>query len=317
VLQCSSSPVLQLEMVTKELEKKSFDLRCGKHILKLSNRTHVMGILNVTPDSFFDGGRYPGEEGALAQAHRMVEEGADIIDVGGESSRPGSAPIPLKVEMERVIPIVERLVKEVKVPISVDTCKAEVARRALALGAHMVNDITALRGDPALGEVVAEYKVPVILMHMRGKPRDMQDDPCYQALIPEILSFFKEAIKRAFSTGVEEENILLDPGIGFGKRTEHNLEIIRSLKKFRTLGYPLLLGPSRKRLIGDVLKLPVAERLEGTAAIVAVAILNGVHIVRVHDVREMVRVARMVDAIQKQVNRCSSAPVLQARKENS
>lgn len=281
------------------LEKGNFNLRCGKHILRLGNRTHIMGILNVTPDSFFDGGRYQVLKDALVQAHRMVEEGADIIDVGGESSRPGSDPTPLEVEIKRVIPVVERLVNEVDVPISVDTYKAEVARRALALGAHMINDITALRGEPALGEVVAEHKVPLILMHMGGKPKDMQDNPHYQTLIPELLSFFREAIKRASSAGVEEETILLDPGIGFGKRTEHNLEIIRSLKEFRTLGRPLVLGPSRKRLIGDVLKLPVEERLEGTAAIVATAILNGVHIVRVHDVQEMVRVARMVDAIRE------------------
>ncbi len=284
--------------------KENFDLRCGKHILKLSRRTHIMGVLNITPDSFFDGGRYPVLKDALARARRMVEEGADIIDVGGESSRPGSDPTPLEVEIKRVIPVVERLVNEVDVPISVDTYKAEVARRALALGAQMINDITALRGDPALGKVVAEYQVPLILMHMRGRPRDMQDSPHYQALIPELFSFFREAIKRASSAGVEEKDILLDPGIGFGKRTGHNLEIIRSLKEFRTLGHPLVLGPSRKRLIGDVLGLPVEERLEGTAAIVAVAILNGVQIVRVHDVREMVRVARMVDAICKQVTSC-------------
>lgn len=278
-----------------------FNLRCGKHLLDLSARTHVMGILNVTPDSFFDGGHYQALKDALARAHRMVEEGADIIDVGGESSRPGSDPLPLKEELKRVLPVVERLVQEVDVPISIDTYKAEVARRALALGAHMINDITALRGDPALGEVAAEYEVPLILMHMQGKPKDMQDNPHYQALIPELLSFFREAIKRTSSAGVEEEAILLDPGIGFGKRTEHNLEIIRSLKEFLTLGRPLLLGPSRKRLIGDVLGLPVGERVEGTAAIVAAAILNGVHIVRVHDVREMVRVARMTDAIKKTV----------------
>ncbi|NOX96880.1 MAG: dihydropteroate synthase [Nitrospirae bacterium] len=279
--------------------KESFDLCCGKHTLRLSKRTHVMGILNVTPDSFFDGGRYRVLEDALSRAHRIVEEGADIIDVGGESSRPGSEPIPVEVEIKRVIPVVERLVKETDVPISVDTCKAEVARRALDLGAQMINDITALRNDPVLGEVVAEYKVPVILMHMQGKPEDMQDAPCYQALIPELLSFFREAIKRASSAGVEEKNILLDPGIGFGKRTGHNLEIIKSLKEFRALGCPLVLGPSRKRLIGDVLGLPIEERLEGTAAIVAVAILNGAHIVRVHDVLEMVRVARMVDAVRQ------------------
>ncbi len=268
-----------------------------------------MGILNVTPDSFFDGGHYRVFKDTLARARQMVEEGADIIDVGGESTRPGSDPVSLAEEIKRVIPVVERLVNEVDIPISVDTYKAEVARQALALGAHMINDITALRGDPDLAEVAAEYKAPIILMHMRGKPRDMQNNPHYQSLIPEILSFLREAMERAASAGIKEKNILLDPGIGFGKKAEHNLEIIGSLKEFSSLGRPLVLGPSRKRLIGDVLKLPVEERLEGTAAIVAVAILNGVHIVRVHDVREMVRVARMTDAICKQVNKCSSAPV--------
>ncbi|MCD5397781.1 dihydropteroate synthase [candidate division NPL-UPA2 bacterium] len=286
-------------MVTEELKKKIFDLRCGQHVLKLTSRTHIMGILNVTPDSFFDGGRCQALKDVLARAHLMVEEGADIIDVGGESSRPGSGPIPLKVEIKRVIPVVEQLLKEVNIPISVDTYKAEIARQALALGAHMINDITALRGDPALGEVAAEYKAPLILMHMRGKPKDMQDNPHYQALIPELISFFKEAINRASSAGVEEEAILLDPGIGFGKEMAHNLEIISNLGEFRILGRPLVLGPSRKRVIGDVLKLPVGERLEGTAAVVAVAIWNGAHLIRVHDIREMARVARMVDAIRK------------------
>ena len=281
------------------MERGDFAIRCGKHVLNLSNRTHIMGILNVTPDSFFDGGRYSVLEDALARAHQMVEEGADIIDVGGESSRPGSEPVPLEVEMKRVLPVVERLVNEVDVPICIDTHKPEVARRALALGAHMINDITALRGKNTLGEVVAEYKVPLILMHMQGMPKDMQNNPSYRALIPEILSFFGEAMKRASSAGVEKELILLDPGIGFGKRTGHNLEIIKRLKEFRVLDRPLVLGPSRKRIIGDVLNLPVEERLEGTAAIVAAAILNGVHIVRVHDVREMVRVGRMADAIRE------------------
>lgn len=256
-----------------------------------------MGILNVTPDSFSDGGCYFGLKDAVSQAHRMAKEGADIIDVGGESTRPGSHSVSLREEIKRVIPVVERLVKELHIPISVDTCKAELAKRALDLGAHLINDVTALRGDLSLGGVVAQYEVPLILMHMQGTPRDMQSNPHYESLIPEIIAFLRQAMERARQAGVEEKNILIDPGIGFGKRTGHNLEIIRRLSEFQILGRPIVIGTSRKSVIGDVLNLPVGDRLEGTAATVACAVLNGAHIVRVHDVKEMVRVARMVDAI--------------------
>ena len=256
-----------------------------------------MGILNVTPDSFSEGGRYFGLENALRQAHRMAEEGADIIDVGGESTRPGSQPVSLEEEIKRVLPVVERLVKELSIPISVDTYKTEVAKKALDSGAHLINDVTALRGDSSLGAVVAQFKVPLILMHMQGNPRDMQRSPHYKSLIPEIILFLRQAMERARQAGVEEKNILIDPGIGFGKRKGHNLEIIKSLREFKVIGRPIVTGTSRKSLIGDVLNLPVGERLEGTAATVACSILNGAHILRVHDVKEMVRVARMVDAI--------------------
>ncbi len=278
-------------------EDAEFELHCGRYCLKLGERTHLMGILNVTPDSFSDGGRYFGLQDALRQAHRMAEEGADVIDVGGESTRPGSHPVSLEEEMKRVIPVVERLVKEVDIPISIDTCKAELAKRALDSGAHLINDVTALRGDSSLGAVVAQYKVPLILMHMQGNPRDMQQSPHYKSLISEIILFLQEAVERARQAGVEEKNILVDPGIGFGKKTGHNLEIIKSLREFQSLGRPIVLGASRKSVIGDVLNLPVEDRLEGTAATVACAVLNGAHLVRVHDVKEMVRVARMVDAI--------------------
>ncbi len=207
-----------------------FELHCGRYCLNLSKRTHLMGILNVTPDSFSDGGRYFGLQDALRQAHRMAEEGVDIIDVGGESTRPGSHSVSLKEEIKRVIPVVERLVKELRIPISVDTCKAEVSKRALDLGVHLINDVTALRGDSSLGSVIARYKVPLILMHMQGMPRDMQRSPHYESLISEIILFLREAMERARQAGVEEKNILIDPGIGFGKRTEHNLEIIKSLR---------------------------------------------------------------------------------------
>lgn len=278
-------------------EDTKFELHCGRYCLNLSKRTHLMGILNVTPDSFSDGGCYFGLKDAVSQAHRMAKEGADIIDVGGESTRPGSHSVSLREEIKRVIPVVERLVKELHIPISVDTCKAELAKRALDLGAHLINDVTALRGDLSLGGVVAQYEVPLILMHMQGTPRDMQSNPHYESLIPEIIAFLRQAMERARQAGVEEKNILIDPGIGFGKRTGHNLEIIRRLSEFQILGRPIVIGTSRKSVIGDVLNLPVGDRLEGTAATVACAVLNGAHIVRVHDVKEMVRVARMVDAI--------------------
>lgn len=282
-----------------EKQKEDFQLCCGKYTLNLNRRTHIMGILNITPDSFYDGGRYRGVEQALRRAEEMLAQGADIIDVGGESSRPGSEEVSLAEETRRVIPVVERLVQEIDVPISIDTHKKEVARQALDLGVHIINDITALSEDSGLGRVIAEREAVVILMHMQGSPRDMQKNPHYQALIPEISSFFEKALKRAQVCGIKIEKILLDPGIGFGKKTKHNLEIIKNLRKFSALGRPLLLGPSRKKLIGEVLGLPAGERLLGTAATVSAAILNGAHILRVHDVREMVQVARMTDAICK------------------
>lgn len=289
--QCQPSGVAEIEA--------EFELHCGHHCLKLGRRTHLMGILNVTPNSFSDGGCYFTLPDALQQAHQMAEEGADIIDVGGESTRPGSQPVPLEEEIKRIIPVMERLVKEMNIPISVDTYKAEVAKRALDLGAGMINDVTALRGDQSLGRVVAQYKVPLILMHMQGTPRDMQANPHYESLISEIILFLGQAMERARQAGVEEKNILIDPGIGFGKKTPHNLEIIKRLREFQALGRPMVIGTSRKSVIGDVLNLPVEDRLEGTAATVACAVLNGAHILRVHDVKEMVRVARMVDAIKQ------------------
>jgi len=236
---------------------------------------------------------------AIRRAEEMTAEGADLIDIGGESSRPGSDPIPLDEESHRVIPVVEALAERTSVPLSVDTYKAVVARQALDAGASLVNDISAMRFDPRMKELVAERGVPVVLMHMLGTPKDMQLHPRYTDVIGEICAFLQERIAEAVSAGIERTQIIVDPGIGFGKRVEDNLEIVRRLEAFHALGCPLLLGPSRKSFIGKVLDLPVEERLEGTAAVVALSVLRGVHLIRVHDVRQMVRVVRMVERIER------------------
>jgi len=269
-------------------------------IMDLSERTHVMGILNVTPDSFSDGGLYLHRDKAVTQALRMEDEGADIIDVGGESTRPGSEAVPVEEEIRRVIPVIEEIAKRVKVPISIDTYKSRVAELALQAGASIVNDISGLRFDRRMPDVVARYRAGVIIMHIKGTPKDMQKHPTYTALIPEIIDYLREGIMIARKAGIAEEGIVIDPGIGFGKTVEHNLEIIRRLEEFTGLERPILIGPSRKSFIGMTLGgLPVTERLEGTAAAVAIGIFNGANIIRVHDVKEMVRVARMADAIRK------------------
>lgn len=286
------------ELLVNLSQKDSWGLACGKYKLPLGRRTHIMGILNVTPDSFADGGLYNDLDSAILHAKDMVAQGADIIDVGGESTRPGSKPVSLPEELGRVIPVIKALLEEVDLPISVDTYKSKVAAEALDLGVHMVNDVSALRMDPHMADVVAEHRVPIILVHMQGRPRNMQKNPRYRCVVGEILGFLRERISAAVDRGIAQENIIIDPGIGFGKLSSHNLEIIRRLWEFKSLGRPILLGPSRKRVIGDVLGLPLEERLEGTAALVAAGILNGADIVRVHDVKEMVRVARMADAIK-------------------
>lgn len=272
-------------------------LNCRSQKLELGRRTLIMGILNVTPDSFSDGGLFAEVEAAVEHARNMVAQGADIIDVGGESSRPGADTVSVEAEKDRVLPVIERLVETVEVPISIDTYKSPVARDALSMGACIVNDITALRGDPEMASVVAEAGAPVILMHMKGTPKDMQIDPHYDFLISEITSFLRNRIQAAIDAGIPQNQIIIDPGIGFGKKVEHNLEIIRRLREFRSLGKPILIGTSRKSFIGKVLGLSIDDRLEGTAASIAVAIANGADIVRVHDVKEAARVVRMTDAI--------------------
>jgi dihydropteroate synthase len=267
--------------------------------LDFSKKTYIMGVLNVTPDSFSDGGLYFDEKKAIEHAHRLVEDGADIIDIGGESTRPGSEPVSLEEEIRRTIPVIKVISKSVKVPISIDTYKSEVARQALDAGASIVNDISGLRFDPEMPKIVSEYKVPVIIMHIKGRPKDMQKNPVYEALIPEIMDYLRISIRLAVKFGISEDKIIIDPGIGFGKTFEHNLEIIKNLKEFTLLGKPLAVGVSRKAFIGKILgDVPPTERLEGTAAAVAISIFNGANIVRVHDVKEIVKVAKVADAIK-------------------
>jgi dihydropteroate synthase len=269
--------------------------------LDFSQKTYIMGILNVTPDSFSDGGLHFDRSAAIERAYQMVEEGADIIDVGGESTRPGSEPVTIEEELRRTIPVIEAIAKEFKVPISIDTYKSEIAKKALDAGASMVNDISRLRFDPRMPEVVSEYKVPVVIMHIKGTPRNMQQNPVYKALIPEIMDSLRAGIRLAISTGISEDKIVIDPGIGFGKTFDHNLEVINNLKEFTLLEKPILIGPSRKAFIGKILgDVPVTERLEGTSAAVAVSIMHGANIIRVHDVKEMARVAKVVDAIKSE-----------------
>lgn len=272
-------------------------INCRDKCLTFGKRTLIMGILNVTPDSFSDGGAYFSVDAAVKRAKEMVAEGADIIDVGGESSRPGAEPMLLEEELSRVLPVIKLLAKEVEVPISIDTYKAPVARQAIKSGANIVNDISALNFDPEMAKVVSEMGVPVILMHIKGTPGDMQINPTYHALIPEIVQYLRNNIEKALDVGVPEEKIIVDPGIGFGKTVEHNLEILRRLRDLRVLRKPILIGASRKSFIGKILNLPVEDRIEGTATTVACSIMNGADIVRVHDVKQMYRVARMTDAI--------------------
>ncbi|MFH1361389.1 MAG: dihydropteroate synthase [bacterium] len=262
-------------------------------------KTKIMGILNVTPDSFSDGGKFVDIEQAISRAKQMVDDGAEIIDIGGESTRPGAAAVSAREEKQRVLPVIERLVKEINIPISIDTTKAEVAAEAIACGASMVNDISGLRFDSQMAKVVAEAGVSLSIMHIQGNPQTMQQKPTYSDLMEEVINYLAEGLEIAQKAGILQGKIIVDPGLGFGKSPQHNLEIIKRLKELKVLGCPILIGPSRKSLIGQVLDLPVEERLEGTAAIVAASILNGANIVRVHDVKAMGRVVKMVEAILK------------------
>ncbi|OEG00328.1 dihydropteroate synthase [Vulcanibacillus modesticaldus] len=282
----------EIEDVLKMNERSNQEkvLDCRGIPLSIGEKTLVMGILNVTPDSFSDGGKFNDLEAAINQAKKMVEEGADIIDVGGESTRPGHQAVPLEEELKRVIPIIERLSQEISVPISIDTYKAEVAKRAIEAGAHIINDVWGFKRDPDMANVAAELEVPVILMHNR-------EDRNYQSLMDDIIADLRESIDIAIKAGVKDDNIILDPGIGFAKTYEQNLVVMNRLDEIVALGYPVLLGTSRKSMIGLTLDLPVDQRLEGTAATVSIGIAKGCKIMRVHDVKEIKRVCKMMDAI--------------------
>jgi dihydropteroate synthase len=264
----------------------------------LGERTLVMGVLNVTPDSFSDGGRYFSFDAAVERAIEIERAGADILDVGGESTRPGSEGISADEELRRVVPVIERLRGSLKIPISVDTSKSEVAEAAVEAGAEILNDVTALRADPKLAEIARRRKLPLILMHMRGEPRTMQKKPFARSVLRDVTAGLRRAVAMARRAGVAKSQIVLDPGIGFGKSTEQNYELLARLPELARLGFPLMVGTSRKGFIGKTLGgIPATDRGWGTAASVTASILGGAHIVRVHDVREMVQVARVADAV--------------------
>ena len=265
--------------------------------LKHQSYALIMGILNMTPDSFSDGGQFKSHNKAIDHALKMVEEGANIIDIGGESTRPGAEAVQLEEELSRTIPIIEAIRLKSDCLISIDTYKSKVATAALAAGADMVNDISGLTFDHNMASLVAERNVPVIIMHIKGKPGDMQKNPNYDNLIKEIKAFFEVQIAIAKKAGIDSGNIILDPGIGFGKRLEDNFEIIRELGQISTMGYPVLLGPSRKSFIGFTLDLPIEERIEGTLASITAGVINGARIVRVHDIRATRRTLTITEKI--------------------
>jgi dihydropteroate synthase len=289
-------PIAPLEST---LKWKAPDLKFRKRTYAWSSRTLLMAVLNVTPDSFSDGGKFFETQRAVERGLELWQAGADILDIGGESTRPGSRPLEEEEELRRVIPVIQRLSPQIDIPISIDTRKARVAERALGEGAEIINDISALRFDPKMVEVVAQSNAYVVLMHMQGEPETMQLEPQYRDLLREIKEFFQERIIFALSQGVARERILLDPGLGFGKSLEkgHNLQLLKNLADFKEFGQPLLVGPSRKAFIGKILDLPPSEREEGTMAAAAVAIMNGANIIRVHEVKRMHRLVRVVDAI--------------------
>lgn len=259
----------------------------------------IMGVVNVTPDSFSDGGRFLAADAALDQALALVREGAAIVDIGGESTRPGSDPVPAEQELARVLPVIEALADSVGVPISVDTMKAEVARRALGAGATIINDVSALRYDEAMAEVVAAAGCPVCLMHMKGQPKTMQEDPRYDDVVAEVLDFLEGRMAFALARGVREEQILLDPGIGFGKTVAHNLALLAGLDRFTSLGRPVVLGASRKRFLGAVLGAEPSERLVGTIATTVIGCMAGVQVFRVHDVKPNFEAMRVALAVRE------------------
>jgi len=287
------------------MPRKTYHLSWSGYNLALGRQTCIMGVVNVTPDSFSDGGKFYATDVAIAQGEKLAAEGADIIDIGGESTRPFSDPVSVEEEIRRVVPVIETLARRVSVPISIDTTKADVARRALDAGASIINDVTALRSDPGLAALAVEFDTPLILMHMLGEPKSMQVAPSYANLIEDIRSFLANAVERAENLGVPRSKIFVDPGIGFGKTVAHNLLLIKHVQAFASLDAPILIGTSRKAFIRKILKkvheedirpdLPIVET--GTQAAVAAAVLNGAHIVRVHDVANTLATVKILDAM--------------------
>lgn len=292
----------QLNEVLKNSQKDFFSLKAGRFNLRLGRRTLIMGIVNVTPDSFSGDGILREKNviaGAIPFVKKMMRDGADILDIGGESTRPGAKAISYKEEIKRVVPLIKFLSKRIKIPISVDTYKPEVARAALEAGAVIINDIMGLKAKDPLIKVLKNFRdVPIVVMHIKGKPRTMQKNPVYEDLMEEVLENLQRSIDAGLQAGISIERFIVDPGIGFGKTVEHNLEIIRRLSELKSLGRPILVGPSRKSFIGKILHSPEeSQRIFGTAASVACAIANGANIVRVHDVKEIKQVVRLADSI--------------------
>jgi dihydropteroate synthase len=288
------------------IERKSFRLRLRSGILLLGERTLLMGVLNITPDSFYDGGKFFDPQAAVAEALAMQRDGADLLDIGAESTRPGSHGISAAEELRRLLPVLEALRGKLKIPISVDTQKSSVAEIALGAGARILNDVSGLRTDPRLARVAAQHGAPLVLMHMRGNPRSMQTGPFARDVLKDVTSSLRHSISLARKAGVAKSQIIIDPGIGFGKSFSQNYELLANLPALATLGFPILIGTSRKGFLGATLAKngkPATpdQRLWGTAAAVAASILNGAHIVRVHDVLEMAQVARVTDSILEQL----------------
>ncbi len=295
---------------------KEYILQVNGKEFTLGPKTWIMGVLNITPDSFSDGGQYLDKDKAIEQGLRLIEEGSDIIDIGGESTRPGSDPIPAEEEIRRIIPVIQALREKTKALISVDTTKSEVARAALDAGADIINDISSLRFDSGMAPLAAERDVPVILMHMKGMPKTMQVDPYYEDVLLEVKSFLEKRIHEAQAAGIRRERIIIDPGIGFGKRLEDNLALINKLHVLGELDRPILIGTSRKSFIGNILDLPPQERLEGSIASSILSMAHGAHILRVHDVAAIKRAVLVAEAIMKEINSVGSASEKEEKKSS-
>jgi len=276
---------------------ESLSIQAGDYLLQFNRRTLVMGILNVTPDSFSDGGKYLNKNDAIRHGIKLAAEGSDIIDIGGESTRPGAEPLSLEDEKNRVIPVIKELVKEIQIPISVDTYKSKVAREALDAGAAIINDISGLKADDKMAGIAAEYDVPVVVMHIKGTPRDMQIDPHYENMMSEVRNSLKESVDIALNAGVDKNKIIVDPGIGFGKELTDNFSLIKNLDYFKSLGHFILVGPSRKSFLWKTLDVSPDETIEATAAAVTACIMAGADIVRIHDVKEVINAVKVADLI--------------------